>query len=58
MKNKIKGLTTNHFSSYFKPHLFGMDSLGETIGVVCRLALEKFWPFIIKFAEDKSPEKR
>lgn len=22
LKNKIKGLTTNHFYSYFKPHLF------------------------------------
>lgn len=29
-----------------------MDSLFRTINIVCGLALEKFWPFIVKYAED------
>ena len=31
LKNKLKSLLTNHFSSYFKPKLFEFDNLAKVV---------------------------
>ena len=31
LKNKLKSLFTNHFSSYFKPKLFPYDNIAKVV---------------------------
>lgn len=47
LKNKLKSLLTNHFSAYFKPHLFEFHVLVVNVRLYCKISLAKFFPFLI-----------
>ena len=47
LKNKLKSLLTNHFSAYFKPHLFSFKELVINVELYCKISLAKFFPFLL-----------
>ena len=39
LKNKLKSLLTNHFSSYFKPKLFPFENLAKVVRLYTEISL-------------------